>query len=69
MCEVGELRARAPIVDGERDRADRHRDLEIAPRPARPVRALAVRAALGLELGVIAELDERVELRVDDQMN
>ena len=44
----------------EDERADRHRDLQIVRGLARLVGALAVLAALGFELGVKAEIDQRV---------
>ncbi len=44
----------------EDQRADGDRDLEILRRLTGPVRALTVLTAAGLELGVVAEVDERV---------
>src|SRR6185503_2776720 len=57
--EIGHETTPAAVVL-EHERADRNVDLEIVGGMTSAVRALSVPAASGLELGVIAEVDERV---------
>ena len=61
LGEIGEQAQLAVVgILLEDERADRHGDLEIVRGLAGPVGALAVLAAAGLELGMEAEVDERV---------
>ena len=66
--EVGGLLLFSRIgVDLENQRADGHGDLEIASATAGTQRTRAVAATLGFIVGIEAEVDERVAVRVGDE--
>ena len=67
--QVGHDAALAVLVDGRRHGAGRHLDVEVLAAPPGAVRAFAVAAAPRLELGVIAEVDQGVEIRCGGEVD
>src|SRR4029078_5648788 len=60
--QVGDDATLAVLVHGRRHGAGRHQDVDVRAAPPGAVRPFAVAAAVGLELRVIAEADQRVQV-------
>ena len=68
MRQIRNLHERV-VVLLEHLRADRHFERDICSGLAGPVRAFAVRAAARLELLLKSEIEERIEVRVRDEID